>query len=191
MNEHTTKCCRQILIIDVETTGFDPTRNACIEIGAVLLDELLNPADEFSSLIAPWPGAEISPESLAVSGISVDQLRSAQTVDAVISRFDAWLKRVQPPPLLAGWNVWFDAAFLRSLYQRANIRWPFSHRLFDVQSVFAFFSNMDGASQSQAIAQVFGETQSHRALGDAQHTARLLAYLSARRHDAVLGHVAV
>lgn len=179
------------MILDVETTGFDPTRNACIEIGAVLVDEFSNPADEFSSLIAPWPGAEISPESLAVSGISLDELRSAETVDAVVSRFDAWLKRVQPPPLLAGWNVWFDAAFLRSLYQRANIRWPFSHRLFDVQSVFAFLSNMDGASQSQAIAHILGENQSHRALGDAQHTARLLTYLNACRHDTLPVHATV
>jgi len=30
---------QQILIIDVETTGFDPIRHACIELGAVLLDE--------------------------------------------------------------------------------------------------------------------------------------------------------
>ena len=175
-----------ILVIDVETTGFDPACNACVELGAVLLSDALELQWEFSSLIAPWAGAQLVPEALAVSGISVADLQAAIGLEAVVARFDAAVKSASVIPILAGWNIWFDVAFLKSLYVRAAVRWPFGHRLIDVQSIFAFFSNLEPRSQSQAIRDVLGEVQSHRALDDAQHTARLLTWMNTRRSTLLL-----
>ena len=46
------KVLNRILVIDVETTGFEPSKHACIELGAVLLDEHFKSIEEFSSLVA-------------------------------------------------------------------------------------------------------------------------------------------
>src|SRR5688572_29200277 len=61
---------RRPLVIDVETTGLDPARHACIEIGAVLLDESLEVVWEFSAALLPPPDAEIRPEAQQVHRIA-------------------------------------------------------------------------------------------------------------------------
>jgi ribonuclease T len=169
-----------ILVIDVETSGFDSQRNACLELGAVLLDTSLEPRVSFSSLIAPWEGAELIPQAMAVNQISPEELKTAPSVQQVVERFNAEVLSQGSLPLLAGWNVWFDATFLRTLYERANRPWPFRHRLLDVQSVALFHSRMGATAQEAAIKEAFGEQQEHRALPDAMHTARLLRRFAER-----------
>lgn len=172
---------QQILVIDVETTGFDPQKHACIELGAVLLNEALEPVVQFSSLIAPWKGAEVVPQAMAVNHISPDELRSAPPLARVVEQFYSEVLANRPTPLLSGWNVWFDAAFLRHLFGQAGRDWPFRHRLLDVQSVVSFHMKMAAVSQEVAIREGLHEAQAHRALPDAAHTARLLR-LMADRH---------
>ena len=77
-----------ILVIDVETTGLDPAKHACIDLGAVLLDRWLNPVAEYSSLVAPWEGAEIVPEALHVNQISPSAMNSAPKITEVIDKFN-------------------------------------------------------------------------------------------------------
>lgn len=164
----------RVLVIDVETTGFDPAVNACIDLGAVLLDESLNVMREFSSLIAPWAGAQVKDEAMKVNRIPLKELASAPPVDEVVMRFTETFRFEGAPPLLAGWNVWFDASFLRELYKRAQQPWPFPYRLLDVQSVISFHTLMTGISQERAIEQFLNERQQHRAFSDASQTAKLL-----------------
>lgn len=171
----------KVLVIDVETTGFDPTRNACIDLGAVLLDESLHIVNEFSSLIAPWKGAEVKEEAMRVNQIAQEELQSAPHLEEVVNRFHETFRLDVTPPLIAGWNVWFDVTFLRNLYLRAQKSWPFPYRLLDVQSVMSFHMFLSGISQEQAIEKFLNERQKHRALADASHTARLLQ-LAAQRY---------
>lgn len=164
----------RILVIDVETTGFDPARHACIELGAVLLDASLQPVREYTSLIAPRPGAEIVDRAMEVNGISREELRHAPPPAVVIGELLAQIAPLDPPPLLAGWNVWFDAQFLQQLFVQAGQTWPFGHRYLDVQSIVSFHLRLAAISQAEAIERFWGETQTHRALPDARHTARIL-----------------
>ena len=96
----------RVLVIDVETTGFDPAQHACIEIGAVLLDESLRPVQEFSSLIALWEGAQIMEQAMKVNQINQEQLQSAPLVDEVVKKFHDTFRLDEIAPLIAGWNVW-------------------------------------------------------------------------------------
>ena len=171
---------QRILVIDVETSGFDPQRHACLELGAVLLETNLEPLASFSSLIAPWPGAELVPQAMAVNKISLDSLASAPSSVEALTRFHSEMMGDGAPPLLAGWNVWFDASFLRVLYEKAQRPWPFRHRVLDVQSVALSHSRMGPISQEVAIKETFDESQQHRALPDAMHTARLLRRFTER-----------
>lgn len=170
----------EILILDVETTGFDPMRHACIEVGAVLLDLNLQPISEFSSLIAPWPGAVIEGASMEVNKISVSLLRTAPAIADAIEKFTDTFGLHQRAPLIGGWNVSFDVMFLRTLYERAERKWPFSHRVLDVQSVVSFHSSLASVSQQEFIKRTFGEQQTHRALDDARHTGRILRLMAER-----------
>lgn len=170
-------CHNKVLVFDLETTGLDPARNACIEIGAVLLDESLRPIDEYSSLAAPWEGAEIVPKSMAVNRISRDELESARDIGTVVGEFHQKFGSAKPLPWLAGWNVWFDVAFLKAHYERTGVTWPFSYHFLDVQSLILFQSKFRGASLSGTVQSMLGDKQTHRAIDDARQTARVLTLL--------------
>ena len=163
-----------ILVIDVETTGFNPSKNACIELGAVLMDKSLKVVKEFTSLVAPWPGAEFFEPSMLVNQINSDDLTSAPSIEEVVTRFCDTFLQYESSPLLAGWNVWFDVGFVRNLFERTNQQWPFGYRFLDVQSIVCFHNHFAKLSQQDAVSQMLHEIQAHRALADARHTSRLL-----------------
>lgn len=163
-----------ILIIDVETTGVDPLKHACIEIGAMLLDRDLNPLKEYTTYIAPWEGAEIQPEAMAVNGITPADLERAPGIAEVVEQFDCIFQPAARRLFLSGWNVWFDHGFLKMLYTKAQRPWPFRSRMLDMQSIVTFHANMAPQSQADAVKRFLGEEQSHRALGDVQQVAKLL-----------------
>ena len=170
----------KVLVFDVECTGLDPVKNALIEIGAVLLDERLNPIDDYSTLIAPWEGAEINPEAMAVHKIKLEKLQAARGFQTVVKEFHKRFGSGDPLPVLAGWNVWFDVAFLRALYEKTELEWPFSHRFLDIQAIILFFSRLKGASLEETVKSIvgIGETQSHRAIDDARQTVKVLQHLA-------------
>ena len=168
----------RILVLDVETTGFDPAQHACIEIGAVLLDETLSQISEFGSLVAPWDGAKTMPGAMLVNKIALNDLMTAPSVFEAVNNFNNFVSADETLPLVAGWNIWFDVAFVKSLYQRASVTWPFKHRLLDVQSIVSFHLQMEAVSQEKAISDILGEKQLHRALTDAKHTSRLLKHMA-------------
>jgi DNA polymerase III epsilon subunit-like protein len=172
---------KKVLVIDVETTGLDPAKHACIEIGAILLDEALNPVDEFSSLIAPMAGTEVNEESMAVNRIRMEDLRSAPDYQTVIGEFNHRFCSNQSIPTIAGWNVWFDMAFMRILFERVGMKWPFGHRFLDLQSVAQFFSGFRGVSLEETVQSLLGEKQTHRAIDDTRHTVKVFQHL-AKQH---------
>ena len=176
-----------ILVIDVETTGLDPAKHACIDLGAVLLDRWLNPVAEYSSLVAPWEGAEIVPEALHVNQISPSAMNSAPKITEVIDKFNKTFNPNSKKLLLCGWNVWLDVAFLKALYTRAGRDWPFGYRLLDVQSIITFHSRLMPTSQANVIKNYLGEEQPHRALPDAQQTAKLLRLFAERQCGSIVG----
>ncbi|MET0001948.1 MAG: exonuclease domain-containing protein, partial [Candidatus Thiodiazotropha lotti] len=64
------------VVVDVETGGFDASKDALLEIAATTLsmDEqgLLHPAETFAHHITPFEGANIDPKALEFNGIDPD-----------------------------------------------------------------------------------------------------------------------
>lgn len=170
-------CHNKVLVFDVETTGLDPTKHACIEIGAVLLDETLRPIDEYSSLMAPWKGAELMKKSQEIHKIPENEFKQARPLEVVVREFHNRFGSRQPVPILAGWNVWFDVAFLRVLYEKEGIEWPFSFHFLDIQAIILFFHKMKRSSLHKTVQAMLTETQTHRAIDDARQTAKVLSLL--------------
>ena len=129
-------------------------------------------------MVAPWDGAEIVEAALQVSGITRESLRTAPPLQKVIEEFHTQFGSAKNLPVVAGWNVWFDVSFLRDLYRRGGLKWPFGHRFIDIQSVAAFFNGLHPASQERFISKRLRQKQTHRALADAWHTSEILQSLT-------------
>lgn len=57
------------LLVDTETSGLDPERNAILEVGAIALDDSLAPVgDPLEFTVRPRTGDEIEAEALRVNG---------------------------------------------------------------------------------------------------------------------------
>jgi len=61
------------VVVDVETGGFDAEHDALLEIAAVTLDMdpdgFLHPQPAISAHVEPFPGANLDPRALEVTGI--------------------------------------------------------------------------------------------------------------------------
>ena len=61
------------VVVDIETGGFDSEKDALLEIAAVIIrmDEkgVLHPDPVVSTHVVPFPGANIDPRSLEITGI--------------------------------------------------------------------------------------------------------------------------
>src|SRR5271169_856246 len=81
------------LLVDTETTGLDPNRHACLEIGAVLLDEKLNYAPEprmFHRFIQPAPTAVIDHQALKINGHGWAADPSSELYQKAVEPHTAW-----------------------------------------------------------------------------------------------------
>src|SRR5688572_6390309 len=63
------------VVVDLETGGFDCSRHALLEIAAVPIRMdaagLLFPGPTITTHIEPYPGSQIGPKSLEVTGIDI------------------------------------------------------------------------------------------------------------------------
>ncbi len=106
-----------ILVIDTETTGFDPQTDRVVEFAAtrVRVDgHALLPDAIFTSLVKP--GIPIPPKTSAIHHITDRDVENAPDLTAVLASFAAWLaERDWTPRVFVGQNVGFDRGFLKAL----------------------------------------------------------------------------
>ena len=100
------------VVVDVETGGFNPTRDALLEIAAVMIDidaqGTLVRGTTHSFHVRPFQGSNLEPASLAVNGI--DPFRKALRHHGC--------KRA----ILVGHNAAFDLSFLNAAVARTDIK---------------------------------------------------------------------
>ncbi|MDX1415697.1 MAG: helicase C-terminal domain-containing protein [Candidatus Promineifilaceae bacterium] len=92
--------------VDIETTGLDSSRDAIIEIAAIVFqgNDII---DEFSSLV--YPQRDIPPEITRLTGITQAMVEDAPSMHQVRSQ----LRPVLSNHVLVGHNVDFDLSFLK------------------------------------------------------------------------------
>ena len=166
-----------LVLVDVETTGWLPAEAAIIEIGAVRL-RAGQPAGEFSALVNP--GCPIPAEITGLTGITSELARQATPIGVVLPRFLAFASG----SVLAAHNAPFDMAFLSAAADRCGLRWP----PFAVIDTAALARLVIGSPAGQravpdcklaTLAEFFGTAAipCHRALADARAAAEVLAAL--------------
>jgi ATP-dependent DNA helicase DinG len=105
----------ELAFIDLETTGFDPTRDAVIEVGLVVSrgPEVL---ERYTSLVDP--GRSIPRETSVLTGISEEDVAGAAGLDEVMA---AALELVGDRDLVAH-NCSFDRSFVEPAASALGVR---------------------------------------------------------------------
>lgn len=102
---------KSFIVIDIETTGLDPSNDSLIEVGALKVqDEKV--VDTFSSLINP--GVEIDSYNSSLTGITNEELADAPSTVSVLEQFSDFIG----DSILMGHNVHFDINFLYDNFEK-------------------------------------------------------------------------
>ena len=163
----------RIVVVDIETTGWNPAADAIVEIGCVTLDSGAI-GDTWASLVQP--GRPVPFEATRIHGITDAILATAPPPSSVARQFRERCGQA----MLAIHNAGFDLPFLDTLLRRhgpARLYNPVIDTLGLARGLFG-----QGGNALGELARTLGlrHDHAHRALGDARATAELLVALAPR-----------
>ncbi|MET0051763.1 MAG: ribonuclease T [Candidatus Thiodiazotropha sp.] len=174
------------VVVDLETAGFDPNRDALLEIAATLLamdDEgMLRPVETHACHIQPFEGAHIDPKALEFNGIDPDHpfrqaVPETEGLRALLSPIRKAVKASGcKKAILVGHNAFFDLSFLNAAVARCAIKrnpfHPFS--TFDTVSLAGMvYGQTVLARAAKAAGLEWDGAQAHSAIYDTEQTAAL------------------
>ena len=122
-----------MIIVDVETTGLDPSKNSIVSIGAL---DFSKPKNQFYQECRIFDGAEVSQKALEINGFSEEEIKNSnkKTLESAILEFIKWAEDIDDKTL-AGENSSFDRDFLKASMGRYGLRWEFGYRTVDLHSL--------------------------------------------------------
>ncbi len=174
------------VVIDIETGGFDNERDAMLEIAAVVVrmdvEGFVHPDPVVSTHVEPFPGANIEPKSLEITGIDLTHPFRAAIAerDALHLIFkpirDALREFECQRAILVGHNAAFDLGFLNAAIRRTGYkRSPFHlFSCFDTATLGGLAFGQTVLSRAvQAAGFGWNESEAHSAVYDAERTALL------------------
>lgn len=174
------------VIVDFETGGFDSARDAVLEIAAVPIgfdkQGMLTPGTAVSTHVSPFPGANIDPQSLEITGIDVDNplrgaLEEREALEYIFKPIRVAMKATGcKRAILVGHNAHFDLGFLNAALRRTgNKRSPFHpFSVFDTVTLAGLCYGQTVLAKSMGAAGLaWNQAEAHSALYDAQRTAEL------------------
>jgi ribonuclease T len=191
MSEHVHKYAERFrgflpVVVDIETGGFDSEGDALLEIAAVIvrMDErgLVHPDPVISTHVEPFPGANIDPKSLEITGIDVTHpFRAAVEERAALDHIFTPIRRALREydcqrAILVGHNAAFDISFLNAAVRRTNHKRNPFHQFscFDTATLAGLAYGQTVLSRAvQAAGFEWNANEAHSAVYDAERTALL------------------
>ncbi|MGH8582277.1 MAG: ribonuclease T [Gammaproteobacteria bacterium] len=172
--------------VDVETAGFDPERDALLEIAAVTLtigeEGLWQRAETVACHVEPFMGANLDEACLKFNGIDpFHPFRCARPEPEAMERVLATVRAAVAAAgcnraILVGHNPAFDLAFLKAAVARAKLKHnPFhSFSTFDTATLAGLAYGQTVLSRAvEAAGYGWDSHQAHSAIYDAERTAEL------------------
>jgi ribonuclease T len=178
------------VIVDIETAGFNPKKNALLEIAAVIVElnsnNDLEITERYTTHVVPFKNSELDPAALKFNGIdpyhpfrmAIDEKDALEMLFKPIKH--AVKRNDCTRAILVGHNPAFDIAFLNAAIQRTQIK----------RSPFHPFSTFDtatlgGLAYKQTVLAKIAKTaglewdneKAHSALYDAEKTAELFCMI--------------
>jgi DNA polymerase III subunit epsilon len=162
-----------LVVVDVETTGWLPGEAALTEIGAVRLSAG-RVSGEFCSLVRP--GGPIPPDITELTGITDEMVSRAPPAARALSGFLAFARNC----VLVAHNAPFDVGFLTAACSALGIGWP-RPAVIDTAVLARLLLGPHQVPDCRlaTLAGYFAARTApcHRALADARATADVLAGL--------------
>ncbi|PJD96663.1 MAG: ribonuclease T [Legionella sp.] len=178
------------VVIDVETAGVDPRKNALLEIGLafIAMDDqgLLYRKESFFEHVIPFPGALLDQKSLDFIQVDPFQplrfaIEEKEALDRLFKNIRAELKKTQcQRAVLVGHNAWFDLLFLNEAIHRTGATSPFhSFTCFDTATLAGLIYGQTVLAKAVHAAGLhFNANEAHSALYDAEITADLFCIMA-------------
>jgi DNA polymerase-3 subunit epsilon len=166
----------EFAVVDLETTGVRAERDAIVEIGAVRVSRL-RVGNAFQTLLRE-PGAPPLPRAItALTGIDAAALEGAPPPAQALAAFRRWLADAPRAPLVAH-NATFDARFAQRALEAHDLP-PLRVPVLCTRKLARRLLPRLGRYDLDHLCAHFGIANSarHRALGDAEATARALIEL--------------
>lgn len=177
------------VVVDVETAGIDPQKNALLEMCIVLLSMdkqgyLQREATYFEHIL-PFSGAELDQKSLEFNQIDPFQpLRFAIDEKIALEQlfrpiFNAIKRHHCQRAVLVGHNAWFDLLFVKEALKRTGLKSPFhAFTCFDTATLGGLmYGQTVLAKATQAAGIFFDSKEAHSAIYDAEKTADLFCQM--------------
>jgi DNA polymerase-3 subunit epsilon len=173
--------------LDLETTGFDPRRDAILSIGMVpVRGGVILYGERFYSLVRPAAPANLDTDAIRAHHILPGELEGAPPFAKILSGVN---RRIEEGVLLLHFSA-LDLGFLRSAYRAAGLSWP-RPRIVDTVVLLNRLSKRDRfmdphpvpwpTSLTGARARIgLPPHTAHHALADALATAELFLALRSR-----------
>ncbi len=186
------------VVVDIETSGFEPVRHAILEIAAVIPTLNIQGRWECGTIrsihVQPFAGAEFDAASLAFNRIDpFNPFRQATAVgerDALQEIFElareGLIEHHCIKAVLVGHNVAFDLGFLNAAVARNRIKKnPFhTFTTFDTATLSALMLGQTALAKALRAAGFEWDNQSaHTARYDAERTAELFCWMLNRWTD--------
>ncbi|MDP1603472.1 MAG: ribonuclease T [Legionella sp.] len=173
------------VVVDVETAGIEPTKNALLEMCVVLInvDEqgmFFRESTHFEHIL-PFEGAELDAKSLAFNQIDPFQpLRFAVDEKDALKKLFVPINRALKSSrcqraVLVGHNAWFDLLFIKEALKRTALKSPFhAFTCFDTATLAGLvYGQTVLAKAAKAAGIKFDPAEAHSAIYDAEKTADL------------------
>lgn len=174
------------VVIDIETAGFNPKKNALLEIAAVIVElnqeRNLVATERYNAHVVPFKNSELDEAALKFTGIdpyhpfrmAIEEKAALEMIFKPIK--DAIKRNKCTKAILVGHNPAFDIGFLNAAAHRSQLKknpfHPFS--TFDTATLGGLaYQQTVLAKAAQAAGLHWENDKAHSALYDAEKTAEL------------------
>jgi len=122
---------KEMICLDIETTGTDFDISSVIQISAVLVDKQLNIIDEFDEYVKPLNWYRKT-KAMEVNKISEETMAEGLSLNTALELFENFCGRNK---FIASWPSGFDWPFLRKQYDKIGRAYPFGRRVVCLKSI--------------------------------------------------------
>lgn len=166
---------QRFAVVDVETSGLDPTRDRVLQVGCVVVDGEGHVIDRWSSLVGRGLAVWRSVGPTEVHGIRRRDLWRAPSLRSVLTELSA---RADGSRLVAH-NAPFDMAFLANEARRSGVDLHLGGALCTLRMSRALDPERTRSHRLGDLCERYGIPliDAHDALADAEATAALLPHL--------------
>lgn len=177
------------VVVDVETAGVNPSKNALLEMCVVLINidkngVFFRQSTHFEHIL-PFDGAVLDAESLAFNQIdpfqplrfAIDEKEALQKLFVPINQ--ALRASHCQRAVLVGHNAWFDLLFIKEAVARTSLKSPFhAFTCFDTATLAGLIYGQTVLAKAAKAAGIkFDPNEAHSAIYDAEKTADLFCIM--------------